>query len=115
MTQANEMIKKFLDSYSKVNPSILYNIRENKNVSISANSTSVFAYLDIIRKEHVLGRLKVSPNHPDLKNFEGIFREYTGKHKIGSWKEVTEVVIDSEKNFRFYIEVFEIARRANQK
>jgi hypothetical protein len=116
MTEAQEMIEKFLDSYSKVNPSIVHNVRSNGNYSVSYSSKkgTTFAYLDIV-KGSVIARLKLNSQYPTLKEFEGVYREYTGSHKIGTWKDVTEVAIENEKHFRFYIEVFEIARKVNEK
>lgn len=114
--EAKEIIENFLREYIKQNSSIVYNERSNKNFSISYSSKrgATFAYLDIV-DGNVIARLKLNPANSELSNFNGLWRNYTGNHKIGSWTEITEIPIQNEKNFRFYIAIFEIARKENQR
>lgn len=116
MQEPKDLIVSFLSKYKKVNKSIVHNEPKSKNFSVAYNfeKGSVFGYLDIV-KGKVIARLKINPKYFGLQKYSSICKNFSGKHVIGSWKDITEVDITSEDNFDSYIQVFEIARKFNER
>jgi hypothetical protein len=115
-TEQKDLIVSFLSKYKRFNRSIVGNETKTKNFSVAYGfeKGDVFGYLDIV-KEKVVGRLKINPKYFGLQKYSSICRNFTGKHRIGSWKDITEIDINSEKDFDLYIQVFEIARKFNER
>lgn len=117
MITSKEIVELFQNQYQRLDSDLVFKVRPSDgNVSISYSSKrgTVFAYIDFVKGEAV-ARLKITPNHFKLDNYKGIWKNYTGKHPIGSWEDqVIEIVMNDTNLIMKYINIFEIVKEYNK-
>lgn len=111
---SEEIYKLIEKEYLMVVPYLSFNRRKDGNISIKGNNY-IFCYLDFIDNGRILvARLKITPSHPDLRNYIGLWRKSTAQHQIGSWgNNVIDLPMVSSKRINEYIEIMEIVRKLN--